>query len=250
MSSSATNPNTDDPHNTPIPVSTSTSSKPTNESSDHKNEPPSQQDGPGHSEHDNENEQQQQPHQPFSLPQQSPRRRSQASHQDSDSNSDNDGDDDDGDTERDQTENNHHHHSLALSLSPTPTKPKAQHQHDEPQRETTEGGEITTAQTTITTNDLKEELEPFDWKALEARFVTEMEECRRQEEALGEEFGGWVEVCVFFPSFFSLSPPRSSGERQVLFCCLGVICLIDYACVCGLVVQSVEFVDGTSSRRR
>lgn len=44
------------------------------------------------------------------------------------------------------------------------------------------------------TIDLREELEPFDWEELEARFHAKMEECTREEEKIGEEFREWVEA--------------------------------------------------------
>ena len=49
--------------------------------------------------------------------------------------------------------------------------------------------------------DAKEEIEAFDWEGLEGRFWDRMEECRKVEEGIREEFAGLIQVCRFF--FFS-----------------------------------------------
>ena len=70
------------------------------------------------------------------------------------------------------------------------------------------------------TDDLRDELEPFDWEELEARFYAKMEECTREEERIGEEFREWVEVCVLSASLldvgimFSLIPCHFSCSKS------------------------------------
>ena len=43
-------------------------------------------------------------------------------------------------------------------------------------------------------DDAKEKIEAFDWEGLEGRFWDRMEECRKVEEGVREEFGELVEV--------------------------------------------------------
>ena len=43
-------------------------------------------------------------------------------------------------------------------------------------------------------DDAKEKIEAFDWEGLEGRFWDRMEECRRVEEGVREEFGDLVQV--------------------------------------------------------
>ena len=45
-----------------------------------------------------------------------------------------------------------------------------------------------------TVDDPNQPLEAFDWDDLEARFCAKMEECKKVEEEIGEEFRRWVEV--------------------------------------------------------
>lgn len=41
----------------------------------------------------------------------------------------------------------------------------------------------------------KDPLEDYAWEDLEQRFAAKMEECRKNEEALGQEFSEWLKVC-------------------------------------------------------
>ena len=43
-------------------------------------------------------------------------------------------------------------------------------------------------------DDAKEKIEAFDWEGLEGRFWDRMDECRKVEEGVREEFGELVEV--------------------------------------------------------
>lgn len=62
---------------------------------------------------------------------------------------------------------------------------------------------------------MKEKLEDFDWDDLEARFCAQMEECRREEEVIGEEFREWVEVCFYFVYFVvSFSWGEKKGHEE------------------------------------
>lgn len=77
--------------------------------------------------------------------------------------------------------------------------------------------------------NLREQLEPFDWEALEARFVVQIEECEHEEERIGEEFKGWVEVCFpFFTWEFGLGCFVCLGHlaRGASLLCFEYICLI------------------------
>lgn len=51
--------------------------------------------------------------------------------------------------------------------------------------------------------DAKEPVEEFDWEGLEGRFWDRMDECRRVEEGLREEFEEVIKVC-FASSFLLL----------------------------------------------
>ena len=50
-------------------------------------------------------------------------------------------------------------------------------------------------------DDAKEKIEAFDWEGLEGRFWDRMEECRKVEEGVREEFGELVEVGWVFLLF-------------------------------------------------
>lgn len=53
----------------------------------------------------------------------------------------------------------------------------------------------------------QEALEHYDWDDLEARFLAEMEKCRKAEEEIGEEFKEWL--AVRFEEFSYYSSPAS-----------------------------------------
>ena len=42
----------------------------------------------------------------------------------------------------------------------------------------------------------KEPLDSYGWEELEQRFAARMEECKKNEEALGQEFGEWLKVSL------------------------------------------------------
>lgn len=57
----------------------------------------------------------------------------------------------------------------------------------------------------------QEPIEEFDWDGLEERFWAKMEECKKVEEGLMEEFGELIEVC--FLSFLH-RPVRNGGASS------------------------------------
>ena len=58
-------------------------------------------------------------------------------------------------------------------------------------------GQVLDGGGTNSIDNAKEKIEEFDWDGLEERFWARMEECKRVEEGIMEEFGELLEVCLF-----------------------------------------------------